>query len=176
MNWEAIGAISEIIGATAVVITLIYLAVQIKDGTKIARSSTRQAIADSFMTIGSDVIADKELADLLVKDLKGAELGEVDRLRLYARSYVGMRHWENVHYQFLTGMLADDEWQGLRHNLEAMLQWKTVQTYWDNESQYFSSSFQAEVAKIQQELTGKSSGLSHGYVIGKPDRSLSEKS
>ena len=34
MNWDAIGAIGEIIGAAAVVATLFYLARQINDGSK----------------------------------------------------------------------------------------------------------------------------------------------
>ena len=38
MNWEAIGAISEIIGAVAVVISLIYVATQIRQNTELART------------------------------------------------------------------------------------------------------------------------------------------
>ena len=30
MNWDAVGAIAELLGAVAIVVTLIYLAVQIK--------------------------------------------------------------------------------------------------------------------------------------------------
>ena len=30
MNWDAIGAIGELVGASAVVVTLVYLAVQVK--------------------------------------------------------------------------------------------------------------------------------------------------
>jgi hypothetical protein len=33
MNWDAIGAIGEIVGALAVLITLIYLAMQIKQNS-----------------------------------------------------------------------------------------------------------------------------------------------
>ena len=33
MNWEAIGAIGEVVGAAAVVVTLGYLAVQIRANT-----------------------------------------------------------------------------------------------------------------------------------------------
>ncbi len=168
MNWEAIGAIGEIVGATAVVVTLVYLAIQIKSSTKVARSATRQAIADSAMAIGSDLIADKELANLFVKDLRGDELGEADRLRLYARSYVGMRHWENIHYQYLSGMLAEDEWQGFRKNLKATFEWASLQTYWDNESQYYSIAFQAEVATIRQEVAQTSSELSYAYLVKTP--------
>ena len=34
MNWEAIGAIGELMGATAVVVTLLYLVKQIKQNTE----------------------------------------------------------------------------------------------------------------------------------------------
>ena len=34
MNWDAIGAVGEIIGALAVVVTLAYLAVQIRASTR----------------------------------------------------------------------------------------------------------------------------------------------
>ena len=37
MNWDAIGALYEAIGALAVVITLLYLAIQIKEQTKETR-------------------------------------------------------------------------------------------------------------------------------------------
>ena len=37
MNWEAIGAVGEIVGAITVFATLIYLAIQIKHGARAAR-------------------------------------------------------------------------------------------------------------------------------------------
>jgi len=44
MNWEAIGAVGEIVGAITVVATLIYLAIQVKDSARAARS---QSITDA---------------------------------------------------------------------------------------------------------------------------------
>jgi hypothetical protein len=44
MNWEAIGAIGEIVGATAVVASLLYLAVQMRRNAQEARVTNRQAI------------------------------------------------------------------------------------------------------------------------------------
>ena len=43
MNWEAIGAIGEIVGAIAVVATLGYLATQIRQNTRSVRASAYQA-------------------------------------------------------------------------------------------------------------------------------------
>jgi hypothetical protein len=44
MNWDAIGAIAETLSAIAVVATLIYLALQIRQNTQVIGSSTRHAI------------------------------------------------------------------------------------------------------------------------------------
>ena len=43
MNWEAIGVIAEVVGAVAVVVSLVYLAVQI-------RHQSRQAAAEVLST------------------------------------------------------------------------------------------------------------------------------
>ena len=47
VNWEAVSAIGEIVGAIAVVVTLAYLAVQIRQNTQVARSTARQAITQT---------------------------------------------------------------------------------------------------------------------------------
>ncbi len=44
MNWEAAGAVGELIGAFAVVAMLIYLAIQIRENT---RASKSEAFRDS---------------------------------------------------------------------------------------------------------------------------------
>ena len=43
MNWEAAGALGEIIGAFAVLITLIYLSWQIRESSKATRIQTAQS-------------------------------------------------------------------------------------------------------------------------------------
>jgi len=171
VTWEAIGTIAEIVGVIAVIATLVYLAIQVKDNTRVARSATRQAIAETTMSIGRDLVENKELAEIFLKDLREQDLDPVDQLRLYSRSYVGMRNWENIHYQYLSGMLSDDEWRGFRKNLKAIFEWKSAGTYWENESQYYSETFQKEILNIRKELADRSPELSHGYVVKGQDES-----
>ncbi len=58
MNWEAIGAVGEILSAMGVVVTLGYLAVQIRQSNAIASWEThRSAVAgfsDAFQNIAND--------------------------------------------------------------------------------------------------------------------------
>jgi len=165
MNWEAIGAIGEIIGAAAVVVTLAYLAVQVRNSTRIARSATRQAIAETAMSHGTNLVADKELMGALLRDFKGQDIDEVDWVRLLSHNYITMRHYENIHYQHLTGMIERDEWQGFRENLKSVLEWRSMRVFWKNEGHYYSNTFRAEVAAIQGELSEIDSAISHSYVL-----------
>jgi hypothetical protein len=164
MNWGAVDAISGAIGTLVVVISLIYVGVQIKQNTKVARSATRQAITELMIDSNKDIVADPSLAEAFIRDLRGEELNEVDRLRLLSRAYFAMRNWENIFYQYRTGMLTKDEWLGFRLNLEAIFEWKSTRTFWGNERQFFSEAFQKEIDKIIQE-SPEHKVRSHGYAI-----------
>lgn len=62
MNWEALGATAEFLGAIAVFATLAYLAVQIRQSTKVAKA---QSTKDLFLTSRAalmDLARDPELA------------------------------------------------------------------------------------------------------------------
>lgn len=47
MNWDAVGAIGEVIGATGVIVTFAYLAVQIGQNTVSLKASTMQTMLDA---------------------------------------------------------------------------------------------------------------------------------
>jgi len=54
MNWEAIGALGEMIGAGAVVTSLVYLAIQIRGRNSEARTAGMHAVSEGFRdSIGS---------------------------------------------------------------------------------------------------------------------------
>ncbi|PLW69037.1 hypothetical protein C0039_10495 [Pseudohalioglobus lutimaris] len=62
MNWDAISAIGEIIGAAAVVISLLFLAVQIRDQNKEARllamHNMSRELRDATRTFANEDITD----------------------------------------------------------------------------------------------------------------------
>jgi hypothetical protein len=58
MNWDAIGAIAEVTGAIAVVLTLAYLAVQIRQSSKLVEQNNRLldvSIANSLRDAQNEV-------------------------------------------------------------------------------------------------------------------------
>ena len=158
MNWNAISAIAEVMGVVAIVVSLIYVSVQIKQNTKVARAATRQAISESTENLGSDLINNREIAEIFVKHLSGNELSTVENLRLQARCYRDMQHWENIHYQYNEGLVSKDQWEGFRKNLSSLLAIDAYREYWEHESFHYSDAFQAEIASLLKEpRTEKSS-------------------
>ena len=51
MNWEAIGAIGEVVGAIAVIVTLVYLSIQIRSNTIATQTASRQDVARDYRQI-----------------------------------------------------------------------------------------------------------------------------
>ena len=70
MNWEAIGAVGEIVGAIAVIVTLGYLAVQIRQNTRTVRASTHHGISRELNELNIAFGSDPAVSSLL---LRGSE-------------------------------------------------------------------------------------------------------
>ena len=69
MSWEAIGAIGETVGALAVVVSLVYLAMQIRNQNQEARAATMQQVLQS----NADAISQLQNPDLAEIWIKGVE-------------------------------------------------------------------------------------------------------
>jgi hypothetical protein len=151
MNWEAISAIAEILGAAGVIATLAYLAVQIRQNTKMARAATRQELAGQMQLLASDLVTVEGIARIFQNHIEGKELTPTELVRLQARAYRDLRFWDNALFQYSQGLLTDDEWRGFRENLKALLKLEAYSDYWSRESTLYSSAFQNEVASILDE-------------------------
>ena len=91
MNWEAIGAVGELIGALAVLVTLFYLAKQIRHGSESQDRANELAQAGSitnsnalFLTAWEHLADNEELASIYDRALSGQELNPVESVRFVA--------------------------------------------------------------------------------------------
>ena len=67
MNWEAAGAIGELIGALAVVISLAYVGIQVRHNTASQNGLMHQQLVDSQNDANRILIENPEFAELLDK-------------------------------------------------------------------------------------------------------------
>ena len=111
MNWEAIGAIGEVLGAAVVVATLFYLSVQLRQNTKAQTIATFESAMAGFNDVNYFVFGDKERAGILLTGFRNPEeLDEVDHA-----IFVGMvRSYSNHVYKLFRlyerGVFPEHEW------------------------------------------------------------------
>ena len=79
------GSIGELLGALATIATLVYLAIQIRGNTLIAKTSALQAMLDGGRDrTAKHVAGNPELADIVGRGLSSLDnLEESEKLRLY---------------------------------------------------------------------------------------------
>ena len=90
MNWSAIGAVGEIVGAMAVVATLVYLAIQIRQNTAQNKAASHQAISDSLNEINFLFAKSADVSELWLKGMQdrvGLTDGQRWQFDAMARAY-----------------------------------------------------------------------------------------
>ena len=115
MNWEAIGAIGEIVGAGAVVLTLAYLAVQVRQNTRQLDEqkqsvylSTYTSIDESFSRFRLMLGSNPEVSELWNRAMADYEsLDESDQKRAYQLIHEFLVMHQNL-YGRLAATVGDD--------------------------------------------------------------------
>lgn len=67
MNWEAIGSVGEVVGAIAVLATLVYLTIQVRQGNRLMQAQYREINRSAVLEVFDPVIRDGDFADLIEK-------------------------------------------------------------------------------------------------------------
>jgi hypothetical protein len=67
MNWDAIGAVGEIVGAIAVIASLLYLSIQIRTSNRAVKQASGQELMGAMREYYSQVSKDSAIAELWIK-------------------------------------------------------------------------------------------------------------
>ncbi len=151
MGWTAVGALAEALGAAGVILSLLYLASQVRQNTKLSRAATRQALADGAQRLASDVVEIDDIARIMQDAMDGKEVKPHERFRLQARCLRDLRFWDNAYYQYTEGLLTKAEWEPFRENLRIVFQFPAYRDYWENFQLIFSAPFRHELNALLSE-------------------------
>ena len=138
MNWEAAGAIGEIVGATAVVLTLLYLARETRKNAQALDATTTREFGFRLSEWAREVARDPELKRISLKGLE-PEMPEYSaeewhEFRIFATSLFLIYQTSFTHMSLDLGSREESEnyvrlARGLIDNFPA---WRR---YWDEEAE-----------------------------------------
>jgi len=138
VNWEAISAIGQIVGALAVVISLIYLAREIRSNARAARQASMETLIGWLRQLTER----PDLRELYYRglydfgSLKGADLVGFSALMNQL-----FHIFQEMYFQHLDGNLEQRVWREVEVALPEFIAYPGVQAWWRSRSHWFSEEF-----------------------------------
>jgi len=144
MNWNAIGALAELLGAVGVIASLIYLAGQVRGGAKQARQAAVQSAMDKVHTVFANMAVYRETADLWVRGRRGQEflVDEEEAVRFSGFVFSIMRPYEEIFHYHQNGAVDDWAWHSINGFCRAVMGTPGFADWWKLRGPWFSSEFE----------------------------------
>ena len=162
MNWDALGAIAELLGALAVFITVVYLTIQVRQSAKaqeqqnaLTSAVIMQSRPDTGMSFMNVITKDDTNLKVIAKYTENPEeldldsMPQAERLRVRYLATCARALFENLFEQYRQGFLSADFYLGSA--IRNILMWGNL---WLALETPMSFEFEAEVKRILAENSG----------------------
>lgn len=154
MNWEAVGALGEVGGAVGVVVTLGYLAAQVRQNSanlrhnsESLRGATELENARLAAEWNMEVAKDPELVELFIAVNRGGMTGQ-QLLRFHFLIGSLFYRFDGLYRQKERGLLADDLWEAWDQVILNNLASAEARDWWENGLHPVSVTFRAHVDRL----------------------------
>ncbi len=150
MNWDAIGAIGELVGAVAVVISVLYLARQVRNQVRETQLDAIHEVSVGFREGIAATFMDAQLSDLFARGKDDPDvLNQAERIQFIAFIQRNYRVWEDAFYQRRDGRLDEPLWCSMERQYAALLNWPGVQWVWSVRRDFFTPDFRDYVDSVE---------------------------
>ena len=154
MNWDALGAIGELVGAIAVVLTLLYLVVQIKQNTSGLRANAYQGWMSANIQINTALSQPEQSKIIMAGNYDSKNLTEESVVSFGMLNISIMQMAQSIDYLYKTGSLDRELWQAEMNRAAAILAMPGVRQWWDAGGKTnLAPSFVERIESIETDIT-----------------------
>jgi len=150
LNWDALGAIAELIGAIAIIVTLIYLTIQLKQESASVKAATFQSASQGRTSLRVALMTDSNLRLAVTKLLAGADEDNFDS-GFAAHVYLveEFRIAQAAYYLHQRDLADMEFWHHERHMLHTYKMQPGFEAWWEKSGMfYYTQEFVEEVDRI----------------------------
>ncbi len=142
MDLTQLANLGEFIGGVAVLVTLVYLALQVRQNTKVVASNTQSGLFETWSALSSDVIKDPAVAGLLVAARDpSATFSREDEVRFEWLSVRLFGQWENAYAQLLEGIFDPKHWTAYDALYREWMQGHHFRAHWESHRHWYFDEF-----------------------------------
>lgn len=134
MNWDAVAAIGEIVGAGAVLITLVYLAIQIKHLKKQTESTTLDHIIDALNDFAGRIAESDSLASIINRGRASYDsLDDDEKIRFEMIHMFLLNNLESWYLQQknLEEVMGEHTFENIESNIRYFCEYPGFREFWE---------------------------------------------
>jgi hypothetical protein len=150
VNWDAINAVSQLVSSIAVVLSVLYLGIQVHRSTRVAKLATQDAAATALRDVTKPLMENAELERIWrigLEDLSA--LSTEDRARFFHAAYQFLKAFETIHFHYVYGLMDRQLWEGWRGLLQHYVAAPGMAHYWRLRPEVFSERFRKFVNALE---------------------------
>lgn len=146
MNWEAVAAVAELLGATGVIVSLVYLAGQVRSTGSQARQAAIQSVVNKMSTVWNQ-LALESTGDLWVRGSRGLSTlsSETERVRFSAFLFSVYQPYEELYHYRTDGLVDEWTWESMSSVCHALMGTPGFADWWAARSSWFSAAFRSYI-------------------------------
>ncbi len=149
VNWNAVQAVAELVGAFGVLGSLLYVASQIRQNTQAVRSATAQAVHDNYAAWYQGYANDPVLMKIAVDGLRDYRaLDEVAKAQFIALFMQFLSYSQNAFFQWREGALSPELWSGWELLMMNLVSAPGGKDFWSERGYVFGDAFRSHVEGV----------------------------
>ena len=113
--------IAELVGVTAIVASLIFVGIELRQARQIAVADIYQQRTAMLIELHGARLSSEPLAASKSKMTAGAELSDWETNLINTEHYLFFTYWENVHFQHEYGLMPEEQWQASRRSMKGYM-------------------------------------------------------
>ena len=143
LNWDAIGAAAELLGAGGVIISLVYLGTQVRNSARSARQAAAQSIFTKISALHEALACNPSTADVWARGSQGltALNSPADRVQFSALMMAHIRLYEELYYCRQQGDVDDWAWASVTSQLDDVAATRGFGEWWAARKHWCSPEF-----------------------------------
>src|SRR5213592_51188 len=151
MNWEAINAVSQFVSSIAVVLSVLYLGIQVHRSTRVAKVAAQDAAAAAVRDVTNTFMENAEMSRIWGAGLENLKtLSAEDQARFFHAAHQFLKALETIHYHHLNGLMDEQLWLGWQELLRHYIAAPGMAHYWNFRSALFSERFRKYIAGLEK--------------------------
>ena len=163
MNWDAISAISQLVGSIAVVLSVLYLALQVHQSTRVAKLATQDAAATALRDVTKPLMENADLERIWRVGLEDiGALSVEERARFFHAAYQFLKAFETIHSHYVYGLMDKQLFEGWRGLLRHYIAAPGMAHYWKLRPDVFSERFRNFVNSLEPPAKQRTVGTLFG--------------